>query len=129
MDVGLIGRVKRNRSSISKEHGQQLGTEMANNFMLLPSFSIVADMAENPEGLRTDVKKTLLDLTDCGREAAQATLGPILGPSSRRALLLNRSLFNSPGSRRYHLVDLGFFTVDGRVGAKLRPFHGVAGAR
>jgi hypothetical protein len=27
-------------------------------------FSIVADMAENPEGFRTDVKKALLDLTD-----------------------------------------------------------------
>jgi hypothetical protein len=37
---------------------------MANNFMLMTLFAIVADMAENPEGFRTDVKKALLDLTD-----------------------------------------------------------------
>jgi hypothetical protein len=34
---------------------------MANNFMLMTLFSIVADMAENSE---TDVKRALLDLTD-----------------------------------------------------------------
>jgi hypothetical protein len=49
---------------MSKEQGQQLGIDMANNFMLMTLFSIVADMAENPEGFRTDVKKALLDLTD-----------------------------------------------------------------
>jgi hypothetical protein len=47
-----------------KEQGQQLGIDMANNFMLMTLFSIVADMAENPEGLRADVKTALLDLTD-----------------------------------------------------------------
>jgi hypothetical protein len=49
---------------MSKEHGQQLGIDMANNFMLMTLFSIVADMAENPEGFRTDVRKALLDLAD-----------------------------------------------------------------
>jgi hypothetical protein len=44
--------------------GQQLGIDMANNFMLMTLFSIVADMAENPEGFRSDVKKALLDLTE-----------------------------------------------------------------
>jgi hypothetical protein len=37
---------------------------MVNNFMLMALFNIVADMAENPEGFRTDVRKALLDLTD-----------------------------------------------------------------
>jgi hypothetical protein len=46
MDVGVIGRLKPNRSSMRKEHGQQLGTDMTNNFMLMTLFSIVADMAE-----------------------------------------------------------------------------------
>jgi hypothetical protein len=41
---------------MSKQQGQ-LGIDMANNFMLMTLFSIVADMAENPEGFRTDVKK------------------------------------------------------------------------
>jgi uncharacterized protein YpuA (DUF1002 family) len=49
---------------MSKEHGQQLGIDMANNFVLMTLFSIVADMAENPEGFRTDVRKALLDLAD-----------------------------------------------------------------
>jgi hypothetical protein len=49
---------------MSKEQGRQLGIDMANNFMLMTLFSIVADMAENPEGFRTDVRKALLDLTN-----------------------------------------------------------------
>ena len=49
---------------MSKEQGQQLGIDMANNFMLMTLFSIVADMAENPEVFRTDVRKALLDLTE-----------------------------------------------------------------
>jgi len=32
--------------------------------MLMTLSSIVADMSENPEGFRTDVRKALLDLTD-----------------------------------------------------------------
>jgi hypothetical protein len=49
---------------MSKEQGQQLGIDMANNFMLMTLFSIVADMAEDPEGFRSDVKKGLLDFVD-----------------------------------------------------------------
>jgi len=30
----------------------------------------------------------------------------------------------APADRVYHFVDLRFFTVDGGVGAKQRPFHG-----
>jgi hypothetical protein len=44
--------------------GQQLGVDMANNFLLMTLFSLVADMAEDPDGFRTDVKKALLDLAD-----------------------------------------------------------------
>jgi hypothetical protein len=42
--------------------GQQLGVDIANNFMLM-LFSLVVDMAEDPDGFRTDVKTVLLDLT------------------------------------------------------------------
>lgn len=38
--------------------------DMANNFMLMTLFTLIADMAENPDGFRTDVKKALYDLTD-----------------------------------------------------------------
>jgi hypothetical protein len=32
--------------------------------MLMTLFSLIADMVENPDGFRTDVKKALCDLTD-----------------------------------------------------------------
>jgi hypothetical protein len=34
----------------------------------------------------------------------------------------------APANRPYHLVDLRFFSVDGRIGAKQRPLHGMASA-
>jgi hypothetical protein len=52
--------------------GQQLGVDMANNFMLMMLFSLIADMADDPDGFRTDVKKALLDLTDDYNLAAVA---------------------------------------------------------
>jgi hypothetical protein len=90
--------------------GQQLGIDMANNFMLMTLFSIVADMAENPEGFRSDVKKALLDLTEDynlpgiapetareARDTAKQVINGILAnanrsirnrlPSSRRCLI------------------------------------------
>jgi hypothetical protein len=76
---------------MSKEQGQQLGIDMANNFMLTTLFSIVTDLAENPEGFRADVKKALFDLTDnydlrsvpaetakVAREAAKLVINGIL---------------------------------------------------
>jgi hypothetical protein len=44
--------------------GQQLGVDMANNFMLMMLFSLIAGMAESPDGFRTDVKTALSDLSD-----------------------------------------------------------------
>jgi hypothetical protein len=44
--------------------GQQLGVDMATNFMLMTLFSIIADMGNDPDGFRTNVKKALLDLAD-----------------------------------------------------------------
>lgn len=49
---------------MSTEQGQQLGIDMANNFMLMTLFSIVADMTEDPEGFRSNVKKGLIELTE-----------------------------------------------------------------
>ena len=44
--------------------GQQLGVDMATNFMLMTLFSLLADKAEDPDGFRTNVKKALFDLAD-----------------------------------------------------------------
>ena len=44
--------------------GQQLGVDMATNFMLMTLFSLLADMAEDRDGFRTNVKQALFDLTD-----------------------------------------------------------------
>jgi hypothetical protein len=49
---------------MSKEHGQQIGIDMANNFMLMALFSILADMANDPERFRTDVRTARLNLTE-----------------------------------------------------------------
>ena len=49
---------------MSKEQGQQLGVDMANNFMLMTLFSLLADMADDPDLFRSDVKNALFDLTD-----------------------------------------------------------------
>jgi hypothetical protein len=42
---------------MSNEQGQQLGIDMANNFMLMTLFSIVADMAEDRMRLDPTSKK------------------------------------------------------------------------
>jgi hypothetical protein len=44
--------------------GQQLGVDLATNFMLMTLFSLLADMAEDPDGFRTNMKRALFDLTD-----------------------------------------------------------------
>jgi hypothetical protein len=43
--------------------GQQLGIDMATNFMLMTLFSIIADMGSDPHGFRVNVRKALCDLT------------------------------------------------------------------
>jgi hypothetical protein len=45
--------------------GQQLGMDMANNFMLMLLFSLIADMSENPDGFRTDVLCDFADDYNC----------------------------------------------------------------
>ena len=44
--------------------GQQLGIDMATNFMLMTVFSLLADASDNPDGFRTDIKKALCDLAN-----------------------------------------------------------------
>lgn len=44
--------------------GQQLGIDMATNFMLMTLFSIIADMGNDPHDFRRNVRKALCDLTD-----------------------------------------------------------------
>jgi hypothetical protein len=52
------------KGTVHMSAGQQLGVDMANNFMLMTLFSLIADMAESPDRFRTDVKQTLCDLAD-----------------------------------------------------------------
>jgi hypothetical protein len=44
--------------------GQQLGIDIATNFMLMTLFSIIADMGSDPHDFRRNVRKALCDLTD-----------------------------------------------------------------
>jgi hypothetical protein len=54
----------RRKDKFMSTAGQQLGVDMANNFMLMTLFSLIADTAEDPDGFRNDVKKALFDLAD-----------------------------------------------------------------
>jgi hypothetical protein len=50
---------------VQMSEGQQLGVDMATNFMLMTLFSLLADaVADSPDEFRTTVKKALFDLTD-----------------------------------------------------------------
>jgi hypothetical protein len=50
--------------SSSMSAGQQLGIDMATNFMLMTLFSIIAEMGNDPHDFRTNVRKALCDLTE-----------------------------------------------------------------
>jgi hypothetical protein len=84
---------------MSKEQGQQLGIDMANNFMLMTLFSLLADGADDPDLFRSDVKKALFDLTEnyslpgidpetagVARETAKQVIGSILQNVPKSAL-------------------------------------------
>jgi hypothetical protein len=44
--------------------GQQLGVDMSNNFMFAMLFSLIAGMAEDPDGFRADTRTALCDIID-----------------------------------------------------------------
>jgi hypothetical protein len=52
------------RSSHEQGARQQLGVDMANNFMLMTLFSLLADMADDADLFRSNVKEALFDLTE-----------------------------------------------------------------
>jgi hypothetical protein len=71
--------------------GQQLGVDMANNFMLMTLVSLLADGADDPNLFRSDVKKALSGLIDdytlqgidpdtarVARDTAKQVIGSIL---------------------------------------------------
>jgi hypothetical protein len=54
----------RRKEKFMSTAGPQLGVDMANNYMLMTLFSLIADTAEDPNGFRTDVKRALFGLAD-----------------------------------------------------------------
>ncbi|WP_213775071.1 hypothetical protein [Bradyrhizobium sp. dw_78] len=65
--------------------GQQLGIDIAHNLMLMTLFGILADMAQDPDGFRTDVKKALFDLAD---EYSLSGISPAMATEAREAAKL-----------------------------------------
>ncbi|MDH6259674.1 hypothetical protein [Bradyrhizobium sp. BR13661] len=49
-------------SFITDDQAEQMGADMAIQFMLATLFQIVSDMADDPRGFRTDVRRELTDL-------------------------------------------------------------------
>jgi len=61
-------------------------------------------------------------------QAAPLRLSPAVRISAKSAIGVD-AVSKTPADRRYHLVDLCFFTVNGRTGGKRRPFQAAAVAR
>ena len=49
-------------SFITDDQAEQMGADMAIQFMLMTLFQIVSEMADDPRGFRSDVYKQLTDL-------------------------------------------------------------------
>jgi hypothetical protein len=49
-------------SFITDDQAEQMGADMAIQFMLMTLFQLVSEMADDPRGFRTDVHKELTDL-------------------------------------------------------------------
>ena len=50
-------------SFITDDQAEQMGADMAIQFMLATLFQLVSEMADDPSGFRTDVHTELTDLT------------------------------------------------------------------
>ncbi|MEH2571715.1 hypothetical protein [Bradyrhizobium sp. AZCC 1708] len=50
------------RSFITDDQAEQMGADMAMQFMLMTLFQLLSEMADDPRGFRTDVHRELTDL-------------------------------------------------------------------
>src|SRR5690242_8986620 len=50
------------RSFITDDQAEQMGADMATQFMLMTLFQLLSEMADDPRGFRTDVHRELTDL-------------------------------------------------------------------
>jgi hypothetical protein len=51
-------------SFITDDQAEQMGADMAIQFMLITLFQLVSEMADDPRGFRTDVHRELTDLVE-----------------------------------------------------------------
>src|ERR1700756_4023287 len=49
-------------SFITDDHAEHMGADMAIQFMLMMLFQLVSEMADDPPGFRTDVRRELAEL-------------------------------------------------------------------
>ena len=49
-------------SFITDDQAEQMGADMATQFMLMTVFQLLSEMADDPRGFRTDVHRELTDL-------------------------------------------------------------------
>src|SRR5262245_59213016 len=50
------------RSFITDDQAEQMGADMAMQFMVMTLFQLLSEMADDPHGFRTDVHRELTDL-------------------------------------------------------------------
>jgi hypothetical protein len=55
-------KLQDSRSFITGDQAEQMGADMAIQFMLATLFQLLSEMADDPRGLRTDIHRELTDL-------------------------------------------------------------------
>jgi hypothetical protein len=86
-------------SFITDDQAEQMGADMAIQFMLMTLFQVLSDMAEDPLGFRTDVHRELTDLVasyklppmpEDAERKVRAAAGKILDGMMMRSFEQNR---------------------------------------
>jgi hypothetical protein len=87
------------RSFITADQAEQMGADMAMQFLLMTLFQLLSEMADDPRGFRTDVHKELTDLVATYRlppmpedteRKVRAAAGKILDGITMRSFEQNR---------------------------------------
>ena len=86
-------------SFITNDQAEQMGADMAIQFMLATLFQLMSEMADDPRGFRTDIHRELTDLMashelppmpEDGKRKVRAAAGKILDGIMMRSFEQNR---------------------------------------
>ena len=79
-------------SFITDDQAEEMGADMATQFMLMTLFQLLSEMADDPRGFRTDVHRELTDLV------ASYKLPPVVVPMVVSGTESKSSKSTAPGT-------------------------------